>query len=51
MICVAVDAMGGDFGCEPILQGVFDALKERRFNAFLVGDEANIKPLIPREFE
>ena len=51
MICVAVDAMGGDFGCEPILQGVFDALKERRFNAFLVGDEAKIKPLIPREFE
>ena len=50
MICVAVDAMGGDFGCEPILQGVFDALKERRFNAFLVGDEAKIKPLIPREF-
>nr|WP_315009768.1 phosphate acyltransferase PlsX [uncultured Campylobacter sp.] len=49
MISVAIDAMGGDFGCEPIINGVVDALRERKFNAFLVGDEAQIKPFIPQD--
>ncbi len=50
MISVAIDAMGGDFGCEPIINGVVDALRERKFNAFLVGDEASIKPFIPQGY-
>ena len=35
MTSIAIDAMGGDFGCEPIVSGVISALKEREFHAFL----------------
>ncbi len=41
--------MGGDFGAEPIVKGVCEALRERDFHAILVGDEAVIKPLIAGE--
>lgn len=50
MICVAIDAMGGDFGCEPIIEGTIDALKEREFTAFLVGDQAQMEKFVPKEF-
>ena len=50
MIKIAVDAMGGDFGCEPIVKGVVEALKQREFEPFLVGDEEAIKEFIPNEF-
>ncbi|MCI6988945.1 MAG: phosphate acyltransferase PlsX [Campylobacter sp.] len=43
MTKVAIDAMGGDFGAEPIVKGVLEALKEREFHAYLVGDENEIK--------
>ncbi|MBR6611298.1 MAG: phosphate acyltransferase, partial [Campylobacter sp.] len=47
MIKIAIDAMGGDFGAEPIIAGVIEALKQREFQAYLVGDESKLKSLIP----
>lgn len=49
MISVAIDAMGGDYGEKPILEGVCEALKEKSFNAVLVGPRAVLEPQIPRE--
>ncbi|MBZ7927867.1 phosphate acyltransferase PlsX [Campylobacter sp. LH-2024] len=51
MISIAVDAMGGDFGEKPIIEGVIEALKEKPFNAILVGNPKILKPLIPKDFE
>jgi glycerol-3-phosphate acyltransferase PlsX len=45
---IAIDAMGGDFGPEPIINGVIEALKEKDFIAYLVGDEKQIRPLVPK---
>lgn len=46
MIKVAVDAMGGDFGPAPIVEGVIKALEARDdFVVTLIGSQ--IKPLIP----
>ncbi|WP_103583067.1 phosphate acyltransferase PlsX [Campylobacter concisus] len=50
MIRIAIDAMGGDFGADPIIFGVIDALKETEFKAVLVGDSSVIKPLIPQSY-
>lgn len=50
LISVAIDAMGGDFGCKPIIAGVLQALDEREFIAVLVGDENEIKPRIPQKY-
>ena len=47
---IAIDAMGGDFGPAPIIEGVIEALKEKDFIPYLVGKEEEIKPLIPNEF-
>lgn len=49
MISVAIDAMGGDYGEKPILEGVFEALKEKPFNAVLVGPRAVLEPQIPQD--
>jgi glycerol-3-phosphate acyltransferase PlsX len=49
MVKVAVDAMGGDFGPKPIIEGVIQALKERDFEAVLVGDETEIKKYLPKK--
>lgn len=49
MISVAIDAMGGDYGEKPILEGVCEALKEKPFNAVLVGPRAVLEPQIPQE--
>ncbi|QCI27801.1 phosphate acyltransferase PlsX [Caminibacter pacificus] len=46
---IAIDAMGGDFGPQPIVEGVVKALEEKDFTAYLVGDEKQIKPLIPNK--
>ncbi|TKX32585.1 phosphate acyltransferase PlsX [Campylobacter aviculae] len=51
MINIAIDAMGGDFGEKPIIEGVVEALKERSFKAILVGDPKILKPLIPKNLE
>lgn len=51
MINIAIDAMGGDFGEKPIIEGVIEALKEKPFNAILVGNPQVLKPLIPKNLE
>ncbi|EAH8788511.1 phosphate acyltransferase PlsX [Campylobacter jejuni] len=51
MINIAIDAMGGDFGEKPIIEGVIEALKEKPFNAILVGNPQILKPLIPKNLE
>lgn len=48
MISIAVDAMGGDFGEKPILEGLCEALKQKPFNAVLVGPRALLEPQIPQ---
>ncbi len=50
MITIAIDAMGGDFGPYPIIEGTILALKEKDFKAILVGDKDRILPLIPDIF-
>jgi len=47
MIKIAIDAMGGDFGPIPIIEGTIKALREKEFHAILVGRTEEIKPLIP----
>jgi glycerol-3-phosphate acyltransferase PlsX len=49
---IAIDAMGGDFGPLPIVDGTIHALKKRKtkFNAILVGKEADFAHRIPRRF-
>lgn len=49
MIRVAVDAMGGDFGCEPIVNGTILALKEAKFEPILVGKKSEIEKFIPSQ--
>lgn len=51
MLCIALDAMGGDFGEKPIIKGLLQALKEREFRVILVGDSKKLKPLIPKAFD
>ena len=48
MVTVAIDAMGGDFGPKPIIEGVLDAFKERGFKAVLVGNRSEILSLLPQ---
>jgi glycerol-3-phosphate acyltransferase PlsX len=47
MVTVAIDAMGGDFGPEPIINGVLEANKSAKFNAVLVGDKTEIEKYLP----
>jgi glycerol-3-phosphate acyltransferase PlsX len=52
MLKIAIDAMGGDNGCTPIVDGVILALKQdRHFTAILVGDKEQLLPLIPHKFQ
>jgi len=50
MINIAIDAMGGDFGPTPIIEGTLKALKERDFKAILVGKTEEIRPLVPSRY-
>ena len=51
MLKIAIDAMGGDFGPAPIVEGVIKALKQdRHFEAVLVGKKDELLPLIPQKF-
>lgn len=43
MLRIVIDAMGGDNGVEPIIEGVKSALKTHTFQAIIVGDENEIK--------
>lgn len=51
MTRVAIDAMGGDYGHKPIVEGVLEALGEQDFFALLVGDVNLIDPMIGTEFK
>ena len=50
MIRIAIDAMGGDFGPEPIIEGVVQALEEKKFMPILVGDKTEILSLLPQYY-
>lgn len=45
MVRVAIDAMGGDFGPAPIVEGTLLALNEKDFIPLLVGNKEIIEPL------
>jgi len=48
MIKIAIDAMGGDFGPTPIIDGLLAALrKDRHFTAIAIGEKELLEPLIP----
>ena len=50
MVKIAIDAMGGDFGPEPIVKGCIQALKQKRFIPILVGKKDEILPLLPKRY-
>ena len=50
MIRIAIDAMGGDFGPEPIIEGVTQALDEKAFLPILVGDKEQILQHLPQYY-
>ncbi len=52
MLKIALDAMGGDFGPEPIIQGLLEALRiNTNFTAVAVGNKDIIEPMIPTNFK
>ncbi|MEA1982676.1 MAG: phosphate acyltransferase PlsX [Campylobacterota bacterium] len=50
MIKIAIDAMGGDYGPEPIIKGCILALKTKEFTPILVGKKSEILPLLPKRY-
>jgi len=50
MVKIAIDAMGGDFGPEPIVKGCIQALKQKSFIPILVGKKDEILPLLPKRY-
>lgn len=51
MLKIAIDAMGGDFGPEPIIEGLILAIRNNNnFTAIAVGDEDKLLKLIPPTF-
>lgn len=50
MVKVAIDAMGGDFGPAPIIEGCLLALDSAKFEPILVGKEDLLLPLIPKNY-
>ena len=49
MMSIAIDTMGGDYGEKPIIEGLVQALREKPFNAVLVGRRALLEPQIPQD--
>lgn len=49
MISIAIDTMGGDYGEKPIIEGLVQALREKPFNAVLVGKRVLLEPQIPQD--
>ena len=47
---IAIDAMGGDFGPTPIIEGVVKALKEKKITPYLVGKEDELKKILPKKY-
>ena len=50
MVKIAIDAMGGDFGPEPIVKGCIQALKKKSFEPILVGNKDEILALLPKRY-
>jgi len=51
MLRIAIDAMGGDFGPEPIIEGLVLAIRNNNnFKAIVVGDKERLLELIPSSF-
>ena len=50
MIRIAIDAMGGDFGPEPIIEGVIQALDQKSFLPILVGEREQIISFLPQYY-
>ncbi len=50
MVTIAIDAMGGDFGPEPIIKGCLAALAKKNFKPILVGKKEEILPLLPKSY-
>jgi len=50
MIRIAIDAMGGDFGPDPIIEGVVQALDVEKFMPILVGDKTEILSYLPQYY-
>ncbi|NKQ40750.1 MAG: phosphate acyltransferase PlsX [Sulfurovum sp.] len=48
---IAIDAMGGDFGPEPIIDGCVQALNEKDFLPILVGDREEILSYLPLYYQ
>jgi glycerol-3-phosphate acyltransferase PlsX len=46
---IAIDAMGGDFGPTPIIEGVAKALDKTDFTPYLVGKVEELKELLPKK--
>ena len=52
MLKIAIDAMGGDNGPGPIIEGLLSALKKNKnFKAIAVGKKEELLPLIPQKFD
>lgn len=52
MLKIALDAMGGDNGPAPIIEGLTLALKRNNnFSVIAVGDQAQLLPLIPQKYK
>ena len=49
-VTIALDVMGGDFGPEPIIEGLTQALDEKKFKAILVGDQDEILSYLPQYY-
>ncbi len=50
MVKIAIDAMGGDYGPEPIIKGCILALKKKQFIPILVGKKSEILSLLPKRY-
>lgn len=48
---IVLDAMGGDYGVQPIVEGLVSALKKQDFTPIIVGDACEIEKFIPQEFK
>ena len=48
---IAIDAMGGDYGPEPIIEGCVLALEEKRFTPILVGKRDEILSFLPLYYQ
>lgn len=44
---IVLDAMGGDHGVQPIIDGLIASLKNKNFHPIVVGDDSEIKKFIP----